>query len=197
MTKISRFVLTVLATALYGAVSVNAAPVQWSSDGNIVLNTGAVVSGSFVFDQDTGVFSNVMINLSGTTDALSQDGLYDTTISASPRTNFAGLLAHIGATSANMTGEAALFLSFDSPLTNAGGTVELHEISSVVCADSICDSLNHTPDQAVAFFDPIGSFSASPTVPSQVPLPATLPLLLVGVGGVFTLSRRKDRQKNA
>jgi len=99
---------------LFGFSSVShAVPVEWVLD-NAVLGNGDEATGSFVFDADVMAYNSTSVSLSGNN--------FDTAITLSNQ-DFARLVE--AADLPGLNGDSLLRLLFASPLTNAGGVVDL------------------------------------------------------------------------
>lgn len=106
----------------FGPATASAVPIEWALEDVFFIDNGTA-SGSFFYDADTGLFSNVAIVTTGGAPAdlyaRSTDRLYE---SLTGDANGAS-----GTDLAYLDGpylmSFALFLTFDDPLTNAGGTL--------------------------------------------------------------------------
>ncbi len=164
--------------AAIGAACAN--PVTWTLQ-DWVFDDGGTASGSFVFDADTGVYSNINIITTGGS-ALAGDSY------GVPFPPFPGneeIILAVPEALADLTGSLVLAVTWADFLTNAGGTVyaDLMEslVAEFICLDSTC------------FKASASRFLVSGFITSEVPLPAALPLFAAGLAGVASLRRRKKQ----
>lgn len=161
------FFLLTLVALLLAAPSAHAVPVLWTANVAPGGSCGGML-GHFVFDADTGVYSDVALSSGFSTGCLSPgDALTPgTTVYTSATGTASGLTASSGA--------LALTLDFSPPLGSLGGTV------SAGGSDT---------DGSFEFFY---SFSMTGTaVPTSVPEPGNLLLMALGLLGIALAIRRK------
>ena len=168
-----RHLLAVILLFVVGAVQ--AAPLTWTINNATLISDYLGVegtwTGSFDFDADTNVFSNVMVVSSWPAYTFWEDNLGVTF------TNSGGLPSPLELMSyeENMTGLLSMmYMNFDSPLTNAGGVIGI--------STSSWQSGGNGTD---AFFDAPGA-----TV-SAVPIPAAVWLFASGLGLLGWMRRRR------
>jgi hypothetical protein len=179
--------LTVVALACVAALALapakaSATPVLWTL--NATLSNGGTAAGSFVYDADTNLYSNVA--LTTTSPAAS----FDTSEIGGPFSATASSLELIdGFVPGANFGKPTLILHFVSPgLTNLGGPVTLDILSLAgVCAFPGCMAV---------FADGVGFARGEVigTPASAVPEPATLFLCSAGLVGAGV---RRWRQRRA
>ena len=190
--------LTVLSLASH------AAPITWQLTG-VTFASGEVAgaapfdgtaTGSFTYDADTNVYSNVNITTTGSgywgTDNCGNSALCGTYIRATD------LYSTLSATSlqatptasdpANAIGYYGISMQFAGVgLTNAGGTVDLFTTGGTdgegICATAACDP---TGAGAVSAFRGFSGGSVS-----AVPIPAAAWLFGSAILGLFGIARRK------
>lgn len=160
------------------ATLANAMPVQWTLS-NVTFNDESTVTGSFVFDADTGVFSNVLI-----TTALAS---YDTSeVDTIPfGADATGIQLVDNYVPNNNAGKRTLNLDFVDALTNGGGIVALalgFPSFEGECIAADC-STGHI-SREVASGEVI---AAGGTIPE----PESLALLGIGLAALAGMRRRK------
>jgi len=119
------FLLTPCATA---------GPITWTLQ-NVDFNYhgSGMISGSFVFDADTGLYSSIDL----TTDIGTIGDPNDT-----PFLTESYQLKVAAGTGNDLTGDLGVDLYFSSGLTDAGGIVNLTYSASGFCADAACSAFN-------------------------------------------------------
>jgi hypothetical protein len=171
-------VSTFLAAAIVAvATTAQAAPVTWSVD-QLSLSDGSTVSGGFTYDATLDVVSNINITLT-------------TSSPGSPFTLTNQFFPTVGGTfflftetaAADYTGQATLWITVVSPLTDAGGSVPINTGNGY--GWGFCS----TPDCVLAS-NP-GDLSGNL---ESVPEPATLSLIGLGLAGVTAARRRRGNR---
>ncbi len=151
-----------------------AIPITWELD--IEITGGNTVTGSYVYDADTNIFSDVNVSAVGGLFPLSSSAL--TTVlgdySDSDGIDFVPTVA-------DYTGYEDVYISLYADMTNAGGIIEVTELYRYICHDSTCDDY----DQLFYTEDLVGTVSST-----MVPEPASLALLCLGLA-TLSLCRRK------
>ena len=158
-----------------------AIPVTWQLQ-NAVFENGRTATGSFVFDADLNIYSNIDINTMPS--PTNHYGIPDPPFLPLD----SNLLIAVTGVLADYTGTPGLVLRWASPLSNAGGTVpfSLEGLSSEgTCVSVDCNIISSLP----ASFFVSGEVVAAP---AAIPEPASLTLLAVGLFGV-SLGRRQLR----
>ena len=179
--------LFILAWFVFGGV-LSANPLTWQLT-SVVFGDGTIVTGSFVFNADTTTFSMLSMTTSGGSSVpATSSWVYNINNLPSAEENSGGLTGFeaVDALSGNEIGSHAVFLYSDlGPLmTNAGGTILLHDFVSVgTCggADLICGGYN----TLLPFSNGSGKFTSA----SAVPEPSTL--ILVGSAVILAGLRRR------
>lgn len=152
--------LFALIVSIMTASAAHAAPVTWTLD-NVTFTNGVIATGSFVFNEDAGIFSDVFITTTPGDD-----------LTLIGPANAGGALDVFSADGGIVGGEF-IQLAFSELLTNAGGTISLVGLSPAGFSTFIafCD-VGGTPGGA---FCPLIDFvliSTGSVVASEVPLPA-------------------------
>jgi hypothetical protein len=138
-----------------------AASLTWTLEG-VTFDDGGTAVGSFNYDADTGIFSNIEIDTFGSVEA-SYGTLFHTDHLV---VQFIGVLTDTTITS-------TLLLALSSTLTNAGGTVDL-------------DAVIELPSMPPARSGSVGYLSAP-----VVPIPATVWLFGSGLLGLIGVAWRR------
>lgn len=156
-----------------------AVPIQWSLQG-VNFNDGTTASGSFFYDADTQIYSDVDI----TTSSGNVYGMRLANLGGGP---FG--FAAVAAGPPPVIGDALFFLVFSSRLTNAGGTVEFRTSNGAyegICGNDGCSGVDIerlvTAGQV---------FSGSPTALSE---PGTLAVVGLGLAGLGLAMRRRVKR---
>ncbi len=175
---------TLSAWVLFAPVPASAVPLLWTLD-NVSFVGGGSASGSFIFDAQTGNYSDALVTTEG---PVSGDLIFDLVGSGSAD----GVSLFRNADAPDFSGSPTLRLLFVAPLTDAGGIIDL-ELNNFVaglagCVDADCTFITAGGD---------GEF-ASGTVFSQsiaqVPEPGSLALFGAPLLSLFWLRRRKTQQ---
>jgi hypothetical protein len=154
-----------------------ATPVTWQLD-NAVLGSGRTATGSFVFDADAVVYSNINI-----TTAPSPTNQYGIPRPSLPGNTF--VLTAVTGQLADYTNMPTLGILWSTPLTNAGGTVPFFTLVGSfegTCLNASCTTISS--DNFRAFV------SGQAVAVAVVAEPASLTLLAVGLFGVGIARRR-------
>jgi hypothetical protein len=159
-----------------GFTPAKAVPVTWTLQ-DWTFNDGGSASGSFVYDADTNVFSDMFIattNGSARTGAIYGEAISggNTAFSAVPFAGFPSLVS-----------SPNLVVMFASQLTNLGGIVDVFMGQEATCDNVACTSLA----------GPI-RFLEDGSVVAATPIPAALPLFLTGLVALVAVGRRKRAQ---
>lgn len=188
----------------------SAAPLTWTVEG---FGTGVELSGRFDFDAETGIFSEIDLLLLKARGAVVTDdlppGFLDPLerrlddedsdpISRGDSFTFAEFFSGSPSrlTALDDTGTRALKMRMTSPLTNDGGDI-LFFFGDILCTSLTgfevqpCATAGLGPDNLLLLPDQAGRVRATPSDGvSEVPLPASFPLLAMAFGlGAFL--RRK------
>ena len=179
--KLTRTVKQALAGLLFAFFTgaAQAAPITWYLM-DVEFNDGVTATGSYVFDADAGIFSNINVITSG------MGNNYSVVNPSSPGN--AGFLALLTTDVGDLTGVPELTMELAAPMSNAGGTIEI-----------VPDFL-FSGGTGFGFEGPCGNAACTGLFPArgissgfvttQVPLPSTLAVLLLGTG--LLLRRRRS-----
>ena len=170
-------IITLLAS-LGSATDAQALSLLWSLE-NVQFEDGGSATGSFVYDADLNSYANISITT--TAGSATTGGTVNLLLDGDA--NGAALVPLLG----DLTGATLLQLLFQTPLTNAGGVVDLvdpffapNSSSEGHCSNAACSS---------ALFS---RFMASgDVVGSPVPVPATGGLLAAALAGLAVRFRRR------
>ena len=170
----------ILAALLAWLPAAGASPIQWTL-ADVLFEDGGTASGSFVYDADTDVFSDILVTT--TAGAFAPGAVYTSLVVGGAGD------AVLTSGSGNLTGAAALQLVFYTPLTNAGGLVPLVDLFFLQfssyegsCVNASCSTL----DFARLMVD--GGVIGTPA--AVVPVPAAAWLLGSALAGLGMLRRR-------
>ena len=175
-------------------VSANAIPVEWTLD-SWLFTDFRTASGSFTFDADTNIYSNVNIT---TTPELffgpfPPPPVFGTTYTrVNPFIPNDNMVATFVTNAPDLTNTPKLFLTSFSGLSNAGGLVILFPLGFAIetfCDDGVCLNANLSLGRRDLLF---GSLLGEPV--SAVPLPAALPLFGAALGTVGLAGWRRRRK---
>lgn len=171
----------------------NAVPVQWTLSG-VVTGLGNSITGSFVFDADTNLYSKVSLVTSGGTWVPSTTWTYVVTNTISPSNSTFLQVVNAPASQTNLTGEDTFFMAFQNALTNTGGTVNMGYMAEGTCDVAGCWRLNTYPGPGITGNDTkaIGAFIGVPV--AAVPEPETYGMMLAGLGVLVCLATRRNRK---
>lgn len=159
----------------------NATPIDWTIN-SMAFNDGGTASGSFTYDADTNMYSNISI----TTTAGSILGGNTYTLVDTPNSNAEDprYFIALDSFSSDLAGVHFLTTQFDSNLTNLGGTVGIIGFLEGTCGNAICSLYSSDAPTRI----PVSGSVSSTT---SVPEPATLALLGFGLIGLG-FARRKS-----
>ena len=166
--------------AASGFTPAKAVPVTWTLQEK-AFDDGGSAAGSFVYDADTNVYSDMFIattNGSERTGAIYGDVINggSTAFSAVPNADFPSLVS-----------SPNLMLMFASALTDAGGIVDVF-----IGQESTCTSAGCTSVGGPLRFLQDANFEG--VVVAATPIPAALPLFLTGLVALVAVGRRKRAQ---
>lgn len=175
------------ALVLLFSYAASATPVRWTLSGFQLDAPVGTATGSFVYDADTGTYSNIDITTPGFTGSVVNNGVI--TYTPVPPRHYT--FAASGSTGTrlfaqgNNTYPGSIVILFAQPLTNAGGTVVF--LPSVEIAPSV-----FVVSQESVAWGPVSSFNitagaviGTPFSPSSVPAisPGALFILCILLAG--------------
>jgi hypothetical protein len=181
MTSLARHIGISLCGAILLSSTAFAGALTWTLE-DLSYPTGGTVSGSFTIDTSTAALSAV--DVTSTADGAFGGATYLYNIPADSPSFYEILLT--SSNSADLTGDPAIIIEFDSSLAVAG-TDTVYLASEGLCFDSSCDGFGNS-----RFEDTTGYAT---TNPASTPEPASLALVLLGTG-LLGLNRRRSRQSH-
>lgn len=189
VTWVCRFVV-LLASALtawlfLAPVPASAVPLLWTLD-NASFAGGGTVSGSFVYDAQTGDYSDVLVTAEG---PVSGDLTFD--LAGGGSANGVGLLRNVDAP--DFSGAITLRLQFVAPLTDAGGIIGL-QLNSFMAGLAGCGNADCTLLIAGGGDSAFGSGTVISEAVVQVSEPGTLALFGAPLLSLLWLRRRKSQK---
>jgi hypothetical protein len=172
--------------------SAYAAPITWTFDESdcgsfcgFGGSAGGALSGSFVFDADTGTYSSIDIVVTSVSDPAFPaetytvpdytDGVY---CIATPYCQ--SLLFAVTSESSDLTGTPAIFFTFGSALGDSGGTSSIFGGIEGYCTDSNCSSFDGVVGDSG--YGNFGDVTAS--APPSTPEPATFGMIALGMAAL-------------
>jgi hypothetical protein len=179
--------LACLSVLAFAPATASATPILWTLNGTITAVSGGATgtaSGSFVYDADTNLYSNVAITTT------LPAATFDTSEIGGPISTNVLLALVDGFVPGANSGKPVIGLRFTNPLTNLGGTVILNAGFSFTgtCLGADCNSATVGNGGLVS-----GQVIGTPVVASSVPEPATLFLCSAGLVGAGVRRWRASR----
>lgn len=174
--RLATFVALALTAITSSTGTAHAVPVTWTLH-NVMFEDGAVATGSFVYDADTNIFSDIQI-----TRSLGGSDLAHYAVSGSASSSV--LIDFFDDLTFPLNGKERLIFVLEAAMTNAGGTIAIlpDRFGWPISAQMTCDTptCSMGPGQYVVAG---GSIVAAPE-------PATLAILGGGLAWLGLLRRR-------
>jgi len=152
------------------SISANATPVVWNLSG-VTFDDGGTASGSFTYDEDTGIYSAISIS---TTAGSVINTAMDYNVTNATCLALSEIICFLNAADGpDYTNDLGLTLAWvGTPLTNAGGTVALTGAREYHCENANCATVDLTaPLRLLA----TGSITTGSVVPPPAPMVPTIP----------------------
>ncbi|MEM9323094.1 MAG: PEP-CTERM sorting domain-containing protein [Pseudomonadota bacterium] len=195
--------LTSALLALGLAASAHAVPVEWNLADTTFIGGNGTVNGTFIYDADTNMTSDVSITASAG-DLLLCTQAPPAPCAPAPATNYAGgtftsTLNGVVFGPGNFEGNFGLLafddgffnvlsLVFETPLTDAGGSVNMIGAFQWQCDQGVAICSRDTFE--TPFRSAFNGFGGTAGVATSTPVPAPASLLLMGLG-LIALGRRR------
>ncbi len=174
-----------LAIGLFTALPSYAVPLLWTLD-NVVFSDDAAASGSFVYDADTNLYSDLnLVSSPGSIVTSSHSYPFIAPTFTGPSQLLALVSAPIGGT--DQTDISYLYLDFIGDLTNAGGRLSVRGGPQGFTSLGVCASLNCGVSRD------FNLFRSGSVISAAVPEPSTMGLVglgLLGMGFARKLQRK-------
>lgn len=160
------------------SATANAVPMQWTVS-ETTFDDGGTVTGSFVYDADTNIYSNIRLKTTtGTVGTAANFRTQCTT--AHCLASLPQLLFIASSNQANLSNVPLLDIEPSAPLTNTPGTVDLEFGMSFLCSNAACTGIG--TGLRVAFSGKLtGTLYVAPAAPTSVPTVSPLGLGLIGM----------------
>lgn len=168
-------IILVVLASLGLAAPAGAVPVTWTLQ-DVTFTDGGTATGSFVYDADTNIFSGLDITTSFYA-AFGSAVTYSISTALSNSTRFDAVLAF------PLFGNPRFIFDLVSPMTNAGGTINIALGFGDPDLEGICINSDCSAAGSVRFI-------TSGAITS-VPEPATIALFGAGLAGLGWIGRRR------
>lgn len=171
----------------------HAVAVKWTVE-NFTLDDGGEVTGSYIYDASTDIFSDILLSTSaGSVMTTGANFTFSGAFGAEDTVDLYETLP------SDLTGIRSLYFQLNDSMTDLGGTISIYGYDSVnfgrnivegICEDATCDLYNASfPGRGPV----TGSTARVVGVPlAPVPLPAGAPLVLSGFLAFSILKRRRE-----
>lgn len=185
-----RLTLTALLALVGFAGSAQAVPVQWTLQ-NMTYSNGSVATGSFTYDRDTNIFSNISISVTAGITSFYEASIFDA-IAPTSGNLFGAIFTTLplsfntdpNCVPSSSCGTHGMLIGVNpSEMTNAGGTLAVNRSALMVCNDDICNNGSWSFVWVTSNLT-TGSITA-------VPEPETWAMMLAGLGLTGWVARRR------
>ncbi|QMV74453.1 IPTL-CTERM sorting domain-containing protein [Comamonas piscis] len=160
------------------SATANAVPMQWTVS-ETTFDDGGTVTGSFVYDADTNIYSNIRLRTTAGTEGSAAEFRTQCT-TAYCLASLPELLFIASSNQANLSNVPLLDIEPSAPLTNTPETVDLAFGMSFLCSNAECTGIG--TGLRVAFSGKLtGALYIAPVTPTSVPTSSPIGLGLMAL----------------